>query len=508
MLPLADLNAFPALFRDYIKNVNVLQTYYNTHYTDAYLEKLIQQQNYRNIDRTTLFNVLSAQYQGISLHPQQKQNLNALKDANTFTVTTGHQLCLFGGPWFVAYKILATVQYAKMLQNQSEQYKIVPVFWLASEDHDIAEIQTLYTDTQKIHYSTNYQGITGNLPLKDIENPLDTLLHTLDKGMYANSLKQTLSQSYNSTFTLSKATRLFIQKLFGHLGMLVLDASVPELKSTFLSVAEKEIAEKTTYNTVQNTLSELHQLGYKTFANPSPVNLFYIYQNNLREKWNSKHALNPNRPEHISPNVLLRPVYQELVLPNLAYIGGPTEIAYWLQLKQTFGAFQIPFPVLVPRYFGVQLSAKQLRTLQKYELNLLDILNNPKEIFLARYFEKKLAHNHELTALEQEFQSWHTRILNFATNEKMGLEQAAMATVTRLEKQWKHFYTKIRKETQKRDTVFNQKIQDLYDTVLPFGNLQERTLSYLSTYAVYGNTLWENIMQKSVTEPYFWIWEV
>ncbi len=508
MISLSEINALPNLFRDYIQNSETLQPYYNAHYTTASIETLIQLQKHKNIDRNTLYTVLTKQYQDISLYPEQKQNLLALKNENTFTVTTGHQLCLFGGPWFVAYKILATVAYTRTLQNQSDKYKIVPIFWLASEDHDVAEIQTLYADREKIHYPTSYQGITGNLPLYNIENTLEILFNTLDKGLYANHTNQLLSQCFTSNFTLSQAIRLFIQKLFGHLGILVLDAHVPELKAKFLPIAEKEIKENVTYKTVLKTIDELHASGYKTYANPNRVNLFYIYQNNLREKWNNDiHVINPNKPQHISPNVLLRPIYQELILPNIAYIGGPTEIAYWLQIKSTFEAFQVPFPVLVPRYFGVQLSTKQISALQKYKLDLLTLLNTQKNAFIARYFEKQVSQNKEFTELEQQLEHFNTALLHFARNQKLGLEQSAMATVTRIEKQWKHFYTKIRKETQKRESIFTQKITDLYDAVLPYGKWQERIFSYLSTYAIYGNTLWENILQKPITEPYFWIWE-
>jgi bacillithiol biosynthesis cysteine-adding enzyme BshC len=507
MLAIADLTAFPALFRDYINHSEKLKPYYQTHYTTASLEVLIAQQQYRKIDRNLLHKILTEQYKNIPLYPSQKQNLLALKDENTFTITTGHQLCIFGGPWFVAYKILATVAYARTLQSQSDRYKIVPIFWLASEDHDVAEIQTLYTDTQRIYYPTDYQGITGNLPLQNIENTLETLLQTLGKGLYANHIKQVLSECYNSNITLSQATRLFIQKLFGHLGLLVLDANVPELKAQFLPFAEKEIKENITYTTVQKTIDELQQSGYKTYANPNKVNLFYVYQNNMREKWSDSHSINPKKPQHISPNVLLRPVYQELILPNLAYVGGPTEIAYWLQLKTTFEAFEIPFPVLVPRYFGLQLPAKYLNTLKKHTLDLATLLNTPKEVFMGKYFEKRLSESKEIIELEQQLQHFSTALLHFAQNQKLGLEQSAMATVIRIEKQWKHFYTKTRKETQKREQIFTQKINDLYDVVFPFSNWQERTLSYLSVYAVYGNTLWEHILQKPVTEPYFWIWE-
>lgn len=507
MLPLTQIHLFPDLFRDYVKKSQRLQPYFSVHYSDASVEHLIQHSQYKKTDRTALYTALVEQYKNISLYPEQNQNLLALKNENTFTVTTGHQLCLFGGPWFVAYKILATIAYARVLQNQSNRYRIVPIFWLASEDHDVAEIQTLHTETQKIHYHTDYCGITGDLPLQGIQTSLETLLQTLDKGIYALCTQNILSQSYNSNFTLSKATRLLIQELFGHLGILVLDANTPELKAKFLPIAEKEIKERITYNTVQKTIEQLRQSGYKTYANPNEVNLFYLYQNNLREKWNSSHNINPKKPQHISPNVLLRPVYQEIILPNLAYIGGPTEIAYWLQLQSTFEAFGVPFPVLVPRYFGLQLSTKHLNTVQKYELDLLALLNTPKDAFMARYFQKELSKNKEITALEQQLSQFNTALLHFAQSQKLGLEQSAMATVTRIEKQWRHFYTKIRKETQKREQVFTEKINQLYQAIFPFGSVQERTLSYLNAYAIYGNALWERILQKSITEPYFWIWE-
>lgn len=508
MLFLSQLTDFPVLFRDYVQQADTLKPYYHLHYTTASLEALIAHQACKKIDRTLLYNVLTEQYKDIPLCPAQKENLLAIKDENTFTVTTGHQLCLFGGPWFVAYKILATIAYAHYLQTQTHQYKIIPIFWLASEDHDVAEVQTIYSNYQKIHYATPYQGITGNMPLQDIEPVLDLLIQTFHQGLYVNKLKDILIQSYHHTFTLSKATRLFIQKLFGELGILVLDAHHSDLKAKLLPIAEKEITQQTTYATVTKTIHELHRLNYKTYANPNTINLFYIHQNNKREKWNNNHTINPNRPQDISPNVLLRPVYQEIILPNLAYIGGPTEIAYWLELKSTFEAFNVPYPVLVPRYFGVQLGSKYHRKIQKYAFNLYDILNLPEHDFLARYFQGKISQNNNLSDLERQLQAFNKVLLDFAHQQKLGLEQSAMATVTRIEKEWKHFYTKIRKESQKREKIVINAIKDVYYQMLPFGKWQERTMSYLSAYSIYGNNLWEHILQKPITEPYFWIWEI
>lgn len=507
MLHLANLTSFPLLFRDYLQNTKKLQPYYQTHYTLASLDSLVEYQNHRKIDRNTLHNTLNSQYQDIPLFPKQKQNLDALKEENTFTVTTGHQLCIFGGPWFVAYKILATIQYAQFLQNQSSKYTIVPIFWLASEDHDIAEIQTFYLNEQKIEYLTDYQGITGNLPLQNIENTLDIILPTL-KGLYANATKQILQKSYRSTFTLGQATRLFIQNLFGHLGILVLEPHTPELKTKLLPIAEKEIAHHITHSTVQKTIKELHQLGYKTYANPNPVNLFYIYSHNLREKWDTHHVLNPNKPQHISPNVLLRPIYQELILPNLAYVGGPTEIAYWLELKALFEQFTLPYPVLVPRYFGLRLSTTHHRIIEKYQWDLKTMFNTPKEAFLAQYFEKQLSKNSALIELEHQLNKFNTDFYQFIENQGLGLERSARSTITRIEKEWRRFHNKLRRAIQKREDTVHAHVEEIYKAILPLNISQDRVLSYLSEYAVHGNVLWETILEKPIIEPYFWIWEV
>lgn len=510
MIELQKLAALPALFRDYIDKNPELKPYYGTHYTEiSSLEDLAKFQDQRSIDRQLLYSVLTQQYEGISLYSVQKENLQALKNPNTFTVTTGHQLCLFGGPWFVAYKILATIAYAQHLQQLSSNYKIVPIFWLASEDHDIAEIQSLSIQRSKIYYPTDYQGVTGNLPLKGIRDTLDLVFTHLEKGIYAPAIKKILTQSYQPHFTLKQATRLFIQQMFGHLGILVLDAQVNELKSKFLPIAQQEIEQNTTYTKVRQTLAELHQLGYKTYANPQPINLFYIYDNYQREKWNAqKHTINFNRPYHISPNVLLRPLYQELILPNLAYVGGPNEIAYWLSLKGTFEAFSVPFPILVPRYFGLQIPSNYLAWIKKHEIDLFTLLHTTQEKFLADYFQAQIDQDTEVQKIKHKWEQFKQTLIDYTVQQKLGLEASAMAAITRMEKHWSHFYTKIRKEKQRNASIFHQKLSELYNYLLPHNTWQERSESYLDTYAIYGNALWSSILQKPITEPYFWIWEI
>lgn len=339
---------FPPLLLDYLDQKSELNDFYAIFPSlDGAQEAIRQRAGFDPVKRRILVDALSKQYSGISSAP----DFSPLLNETTFTVTTGHQLNIFTGPLYVIYKIVTTINLARALKETYPEYDFVPVYWMASEDHDFAEIASFNLFGQKYTWPGQPKGAVGRLNPKRLELVLDALPQAVPF----------FRKAYLENQTLADAVRCYMHELFGGEGLVTLDADDAALKSHFLPVIEDELLNQTSGGLVADTTSRLEKLGYHTPVHAREINLFYL-ADELRERivreGDTFKVVNTNRqftedeirqeatqhPERFSPNVVLRPLYEEIILPNLAYIGGPSEVPYWLQLKGVFDYFGVPFP--------------------------------------------------------------------------------------------------------------------------------------------------------------------
>ena len=311
--------------------------------------------------RELLANTLQQQYQGQSQHEAVQSNIEALRQPNTFTVTTGHQLALFTGPLYFIYKIVSTIKLAEQLKQQHPQHNFVPVFWMASEDHDFAEIAQAHFTDRSYKWQGEFKDAVGRLSLKSLQPLLKEL-----------KLPELFERAYSKSSHLAEATRTLVHELFASYGLLVLDADTPELKQQLLPIIKADVLEQQTLPLVEKADAALQKLGYKVQAHARNINFFYLHKG-LRQRIeqigenfllvDTEEQLSRQQlaerieqyPERFSPNVILRPLYQELLLPNIAYLGGPAEVAYWLQLAEVFTHYKVPMPIVLPRNFVLLL---------------------------------------------------------------------------------------------------------------------------------------------------------
>src|SRR5690606_7900716 len=345
-------------------------------------------------------NVLQSQYKEIELSDQTADNITALEDSNTFTVVTGHQLNLFTGPLYFLYKIVSTVNLCKQLTKQYPGNSFVPVYWMASEDHDFEEINFFNFNGKKFQWqgpgTIEQGGAVGAYPTQGLDSVLELFASELGKGIQAQVLVDLFRKAYIEHDNLTDATRYLVNELFSDQGLVILDASDLELKRLFIPQMRQELFEPTSQTTVEKTISELNQVdpSYKIQVNPRAINLFYLDKgsrerivetetgygvNNTNINWSHQELeehLN-NFPDRFSPNVMTRPLYQEVILPNLCYIGGGGELAYWLELKGFFNAQKVPFPMLLLRNSALIISQKQSDKLEKLNIST-------KQLFLDK----------------------------------------------------------------------------------------------------------------------------
>ncbi len=327
------------------------------------------------------------------------ENIKKLEDKNCFTVTTGHQLCLFTGPLYFIFKIITVINLAEKLNKEYPSNHFVPVYWMASEDHDFAEINHAVVFGKKVEWShESIGGPVGKLPLAYFSPILETLFAIMGEGEKTSDLKKIIADSYSNEKTLAEATFCFVNALFGRFGLVVVEPDNAEYKRVYSPIITDEFLNGNSFKIVTETNKKLAEVGVEPQIHTREINLFYVDEhgrNRIEMVWadprvrpykitNTNTAFTQNEiidlvkssPEKFSPNVILRPLYQQMILPNIAYVGGPSEMAYWLQLKGIFENYKVPFPVLMPRNNAIIVTKPITQKLAKLNLKINDLFQD------------------------------------------------------------------------------------------------------------------------------------
>jgi bacillithiol biosynthesis cysteine-adding enzyme BshC len=381
---------FSPLMKDYLEQKSDLRSLYNRFPNLENFEAQIQEkkENFDHKNRKVLVSVLQNQYSKVTTSNLTKQNIEALSNENTFTITTGHQLNLFTGPLYFLYKIISTINLARELKVKYPSRNFVPVYWMATEDHDFEEINYFNFKGRKFRWNTESSGPVGRLATEGLTEFFEVYAKELGTGKNADAIKNLFQESYLNHSNLADSTRFLANALFGEYGLVILDADDQNLKKTFIPYIKEELTQQTSHKKVLETSEKLK--NYTIQVNPREINLFYM-ENDLRERIifeNEKYKVNNTKieftetkilelvekqPEKFSPNVIMRPLYQEVILPNLCYIGGGGEIAYWLELKSFFDAINITFPILLLRNSVLLATEKQVTKADKLGLSWSDL---------------------------------------------------------------------------------------------------------------------------------------
>lgn len=393
-IPFRDTGYFSPLITDYLSQEPALEPFYHRfpeiHAFGAQIRE--KQASYLAEHRPVLCRVLEEQYAGLELSEATRRHLDALRQPNTFTVVTGHQLNLFTGPLYFHYKILSTLKLCRQLQDAYPGYHFVPVYWMATEDHDFEEINHFNFLGKEIRWNRPAAGAVGRLDTAGLASLYETFAKDLGAGKPADRLRELFRKAYLEQPTLAAATRYLANRLFGADGLVILDADDARLKTLFLPQMMQDAFENKAHKLVTESIDKLQAAnpGYGAQVTPREINLFYLKEGlrsrlvheaesfrvldtDLRFTRGELEAEMQRHPERFSPNVITRPLYQEVLLPNLCYIGGGGELAYWLELRAYFDAVGTPFPVLLLRNSALLISEKQRRKAARLGLTLPEL---------------------------------------------------------------------------------------------------------------------------------------
>ncbi len=517
-IPFSKTGYFSSLICDYLDESPQLKPFYN-HFPNLENFKFqIEEKkaSFKNQSRTVLVESLKKQYNSIDASDLTLKNIENLRLENTFTITTGHQLNLFTGPLYFLYKIVSTINLSKELKAKYSDYNFVPVYWMATEDHDFEEINYFNFKGKKVYWNRESSGAVGELSTEGLKDVFNLLSHELGTTKNADYLKKLFENTYVKHQNLADATRFLANELFKDYGLVIIDANDKNLKKQFIPFVKDELLNQTSFKNVSETNQKINDLSNQPYGiqvNPREINLFYLKEN-LRERivfednvykvlnsdivWSKNEILKHlnEMPERFSPNVIMRPLYQEVILPNLCYIGGGGEIAYWFQLKQFFNkGADIPFPILLLRNSVLIQTEKQFKKLKK-----LNISN--EDIFLKRdaFINKRVR---EISNIEIDFSSQKAylkqqfkELYELAKQTDKSFLGAVKAQEIKQLKGIDNLEKRLLKAQKKKLTNQVLRITDLQNELFPSGSLQERNTNFSEFYLEYGDQLIPSLIKS------------
>ena len=484
-----DTNHFSELVEDYTQKLVNKELYNRFPSTDNFLEQ-INEKSKQDLDRELLVSVLKKQNEGINLSKKSLFNIESLSKKNTYTVTTGHQLCLFTGPLYFLYKIISTINLAEKLSKEFNEYNFVPVFWMASEDHDFNEINNVSINGNKFLWESDQQGPVGKFNTKGILNIIENISSIIGNTVNNTSIINLLKKCYSKN-NFTEAARHLINELFGKFGLVILDANDVNLKQKLLPIMKEDLVFQSLSPIIKDNTFQ-NSKNYKTQAYVRDFNFFKI-TNTSRERVLeivSEKELEDS-PEKYSPNVLMRPLYQELILPNLCYIGGGAEISYWMQLKTVFKKLNIVFPILNLRNSVLWIEEKDY---EKWK----DLGFKVEDLFLStEYLKKKYVQRCSDVSLLKEKKSLN-KIFNVIferiNDEALipSIESSLKTNIKSIENLEKKL---IRFKKKKYEIALNH-IQKIKSKLFQNNHLQERTDNIIPYYCKHGEKFIETLKKE------------
>ena len=508
-------NYFSSIVLDYIKGQQELKPFYNHLVSLEGIKAAINERKAANTNRQLLVQAFTEQYKGFALSEKQQTNILQLSNANTFTICTAHQPNIFTGHLYFIYKILHAVKLAESLSAQLPENNFVPVYYMGSEDADLEELGHIYLNGEKYEWKTEQKGAVGRMRVdKALVQMIDAVSGQLLVYGFGNEVVELMKKCYLLDTTIEQATFKLVNELFAAYGLLILLPDSRLLKQAFIPVIEKELLNGFSHKAVQNTVAAFPS-KYKVQASGRELNLFYLTDGSrerieqVNDQWsivNSELKFSQEEmlkelhdfPERFSPNVIMRPVFQEMILPNIAFIGGGGEIAYWLELKKVFEALEVPYPVLIVRNSFLLIEEKQEALIKKLQFSYEEIFKpafDLMNILVKRDSSLQLSlaqEKNQLNELYNQLKNISGKIDTTLQRHAEALQAKALQKLDELEKKM------LRAEKKKFEAQQHQ-LNKLKQQLFPQNNLQERVENFMLYYAKWGSGFLQIIYENSLS---------
>ena len=501
---------FSEIITDYLNQSENVKSYYNRFPSlEKFQLQIEEKKSFSSINRAILSKALFEQYKELKTSTLTDKNIKLLQENNTFTITTGHQLNLFTGHLYFLYKIVSIINLTKELKSEYPDYNFVPVFWMATEDHDFEEINHFYLHKKKISWNREASGAVGELDTQGLDEVYKVFSDEIGTSKNADYLKKLFEDAYLKHNNLTNATRFLVNELFSEYGLVIIDGNDKNLKSLFTPYVKNELLNQTSFKKVSETIQHF---PYPVQVNPREINLFYLDKNlreriikeqdfytinntNLRFSESELLALVDSNPEKFSPNVIMRPLYQEVILPNLCYTGGGGELAYWLELKSYFEESKVPFPILLLRNSVLLVSEKQNRKREKLSLSFLDLFEKQPNL-INRKTNEFSETDINFSSLKQQLKQQFEQLKEAVQKTDKSFEGAVNAQERKQTKGLENLEKRLLKANKKYFSDRLEQIISLQNELFPNQSLQERIGNFSEFYETYGKALIDRLLQE------------
>ena len=521
-IPYSATGVFSSLVNDYISGNGTARDYVPYTPNLEGIKKAIQQRKFSAIQRQTLVSVLENQYHLLGTIKDEKNtaafekvqaNIGLLKNGNCFAVTTAHQPNLFTGPLYFFYKIIHVIKLAAELKAQFPENDFVPVYYMGSEDADLAEVGSYNIDGAKHQWKTKQTGAIGRMLVDD---HLLQLLQNLEgywtvkpDGKEALAI---IKSAYKKGNTINQSTLQMVHLFFGQYGLVVVQPDDAKLKSLFVEVMQKELTTQFSHTAIQPTLKSLSE-NYHVQSEGRAINLFYLKdatRNRIEKNGELFSVVDTNiqftqaeiiqelqaYPDRFSPNVILRGAYQETIIPSVVFVGGGGELAYWMELKNVFEQAGVDYPVIILRNSFLFINDKQAKQWASLEFNIEALFNSTQALEIAfvktQSVENLVLTEHiaSLTDLYKLIQQDVIKIDSSLGDHALNLSVQAQKKLALLEKKM------IRAEKRKQHTSL-ARIHSIKSELFPDNNLQERVENFSNWIGDFGWSWVEAILNNS-----------
>ena len=462
-------------------------------------------------NRDILVKTLMAQYKGINNSENALKNIGRLADANTFTVVTAHQPSLLTGPLYYIYKICSAISLTRQLNAQDKEHHIVPVFIMGGEDHDFEEISTAHLFNKSFSWYTDQKGAVGRMTTDGLADTITQVIETFGQAEFAENLTSIFKESLDLSKSYGEFAFRLTHSLFKEHELVIVNMDQLEFKQLFLPYVIDDIAHNISHSAVLTDQMALEQAGFKSQAHVREVNIFIhgedrdrVINNNDgsytigEQNYSSQEfgSLLQERTGDISPNVILRPLFQEVVLPNLAYIGGGGELAYWMERTTLFDKMKVPFPILIRRDSVLIIDKKSASVLYQEHISVEQLFNREEQIVKLLTLNDSDV-NIDLSFVKNLINQAFSQVVEITKNVDSTLENSVLAEESKSIKSIEFIESKLLKaEKKKKETEIN-KISRIKQKHFPNNDsLQERYDNFIPYYLKYGDKWIEELINQ------------
>lgn len=496
----------------YLEGQPEIKAFYNYDFEWPSFNEILKDSTKINVDRDLLQSVLRDQYKEIENAKIPLKNIDLLAQPNTYCVTTAHQPVLMTGPLYTIYKIISAINLSKKLNDQYTDKNFVPVFWMGGEDHDFEEMNHCNIFGKKIQWTDFQGGAVGRYSLNKISevfDQLDQFSFNLDRTRDMIKIFRSFSKKYKRYGDFFRA---ILNHLFHSYGLVVIDPDDVVLKKKFIPILEDELFHQRAIELLPSFIDKKSKKGYQQQAHIRAINVFYLEQgvrNRIVMEEDKYIVLNTDiifnkdqlfealyaHPEKFSPNVVLRPLYQEFILPNVAFVGGGGELAYWMERKPLFEHHNIHFPMLVRRVSILYFEEQLLTKFKSLGFSAIDVFKDvsilEKEFVLRNEMEESIFNEYQL-----EFNLIHNKLKAVVQTRDKGLVNALEAIQQQHRSALEKLEKKLMKSLKSKYDSDLAKIRKIKNKLFPLGGLQERTENFISFFDQYGVDFLEDLFQS------------